>query len=84
MPDAHCKYVVICFLTHYVLCLAFTELQTDMTEMTADIQALHGLPFYEYNRYCVKVLFPPLQSEYEHPVMRPLEVMPFFSILLRF
>lgn len=52
---------------------AFTELQTDMTEMTADIAALHGLPFYEYDHYCMKVLFPQ-QSEYDHPVMKKLDV----------
>lgn len=56
-----------------VIVVAFTELQTDMTEMTADIATLHGLPFYEYNQYCMKVLFPS-QSEYDHPVMRKLEV----------
>ena len=53
--------------------VAFTELQTDMSEMTADIAALHGLPFYEYKQYCMKVLFP-TNSGYDHPVMKRLEV----------
>ena len=57
-----------------VMLTAFTELQTDMTEMTADIAALHGLPFFEYNSYCMKVLFP-TQNENDHPVMRRLEVV---------
>ena len=60
--------------------VAFTELQTDMTEMTADIAALHGLPFYEYKSYSMKVLFP-TQSEFDHPVMRSLEVSIHLSTL---
>lgn len=61
------------FVTPYYVVIAFTELQTDMTEMTADIAALHGLPFYDYREYSMKVLFP-MQSEYDHPVLRKLSV----------
>lgn len=62
--------------SHYIT--AFTELQTDMTEMTADIQALHGLPFYEYNYYCMKVLFPSAPDVNGHPVMARIAVNTLF------
>ena len=45
---------------------AFTELQTEITELGVDLQQ-GGIPFLDYRGYCVKILFP---SVLEHPVLQ--------------
>ena len=45
---------------------AFTELQTEITELGVDLQQ-GGIPFLDYRGYCVKILFP---SVHEHPVLQ--------------
>nr|XP_006820080.1 PREDICTED: plexin-A4 [Saccoglossus kowalevskii] len=49
---------------------AFAELQTEVTEMTTDIEAA-GIPFLDYRNYTMKVLFP---GDEDHPVLKELEV----------
>ena len=44
---------------------AFTELQTEITELGVELAA-GGIPFLDYRTYCVKILFP---SVTEHPVL---------------
>ena len=36
---------------------AFTELQTEITELGLELQQ-GGIPFLDYRTYCVKILFP--------------------------
>merc|ERR1712223_1840837 len=45
---------------------AFTELQTEITELGLDLQQ-GGIPFLDYRGYCVKILFPSVQ---EHAVLQ--------------
>jgi plexin A len=45
---------------------AFTELQTEITELGVELQA-GGIPFVDYRTYCVKILFP---STLDHPVLQ--------------
>lgn len=45
---------------------AFTELQTEITELGLDLQQ-GGIPFLDYRTYCVKILFPSVQ---EHAVLQ--------------
>ncbi len=45
---------------------AFTELQTEITELGVELQQ-GGIPFLDYRTYCVKILFPSVQ---DHPVLQ--------------
>ncbi|XP_066284824.1 plexin-A2-like isoform X5 [Branchiostoma lanceolatum] len=49
---------------------AFAELQTDITELTNDLEG-GGIPFLDYRNYTMRVLFPGCD---DHPVLRDLEV----------
>ena len=45
---------------------AFTELQTEITELGIELQQ-GGIPFLDYRTYCVKILFP---SVNDHSVLQ--------------
>ncbi|CAB4053906.1 PLXNA [Lepeophtheirus salmonis] len=45
---------------------AFTELQTEITELGTELQQ-GGIPFLNYRTYCVRILFPSVQ---DHPVLQ--------------
>lgn len=49
---------------------AFAELQTDIHELTSDLDGA-GIPFLDYRTYTMRVLFPGIE---DHPVLRDLEV----------
>lgn len=49
---------------------AFAELQTDINELTSDLDGT-GIPFLDYRTYTMRVLFPGIE---EHPVLKDLEV----------
>lgn len=53
---------------------AFAELQTDMTDLVADMAV--GIPFLTYRDYAMQVLFP---GHVNHPVIRELEVKFFLE-----
>lgn len=57
-----------CFVCHSS---AFAELQTDIHELTSDLDGA-GIPFLDYRTYTMRVLFPGIE---EHPVLRDLEVL---------
>lgn len=62
-----------CFMAHLFSStppLAFAELQTDIHELTSDLDGA-GIPFLDYRTYTMRVLFPGIE---EHPVLRDLEV----------
>lgn len=45
--------------------LAFAELQTDMTDLTADLES-SGIPMLDHNEYILKVFFPGVR---DHPIL---------------
>lgn len=51
---------------------AFTELQTEMTDLTDDLEH-GGIPYLDYRIYAMKVLFP---STTDHPVLSEMHVDP--------
>lgn len=46
-------------------CSAFAELQTDMTDLTADLES-SGIPMLDHNEYILKVFFPGVR---DHPIL---------------
>lgn len=60
----HCYMSACCFVS------AFAELQTDIHELTSDLDGA-GIPFLDYRTYTMRVLFPGIE---DHPVLRDLEV----------
>lgn len=68
-------YIIILF------CSAFAELQTDMTDLTADLQS-SGVPSLDFRVYIMKVFFPGVT---DHPILNEPKVTKsriqyFFSI----
>lgn len=49
---------------------AFAELQTDIHELTQDLDGA-GIPFLDYRTYAMRVLFPGIE---DHPVLKEMEV----------
>lgn len=49
---------------------AFAELQTDINELTSDLDRA-GIPHLDYRSYVMRILFPGMD---DHPVFRELEV----------
>lgn len=52
------------------LAIAFAELQTDIHELTNDLDGA-GIPFLDYRTYAMRVLFPGIE---DHPVLKEMEV----------
>lgn len=52
------------------LATAFAELQTDIHELTSDLDGA-GIPFLDYRTYAMRVLFPGIE---DHPVLKEMEV----------
>lgn len=63
---AQFECLFICFFPS----IAFAELQTDINELTSDLDGA-GIPFLDYRTYTMRVLFPGIE---EHPVLKDLEV----------
>lgn len=53
-----------------LLLSAFAELQTDIQELTNDMDGVK-IPFLEYRNYTMRVMFPGIE---EHPVLKELDV----------
>ncbi|CAD5116777.1 DgyrCDS5626 [Dimorphilus gyrociliatus] len=49
---------------------AFTELQTDMTDLTSDVHPAISLPFVDYKQYTINVLFPSIIYDGENAVLK--------------
>ena len=62
-------------------CVAFAELQTDMTEIAGEISGAGGIPFRSYSSFCMFVLFPGVDPTY-HPIVRGIEVSCLHSDLI--
>ncbi|KAK2091681.1 Plexin-A1 [Saguinus oedipus] len=53
------------------LAIAFAELQTDIHELTNDLDGA-GIPFLDYRTYAMRVLFPGIE---DHPVLKEMETL---------
>lgn len=62
-------HLLLLLLFFYSLA-AFAELQTDINELTSDLDRA-GIPYLDYRTYAMRVLFPGID---DHPVLRELEV----------
>lgn len=56
---------------HLVSDAAFAELQTDIHELTQELDGA-GIPFLDYRTYAMRVLFPGIE---DHPVLKEMEVL---------
>ncbi|TRY82599.1 hypothetical protein DNTS_006578 [Danionella cerebrum] len=63
-------FFIVIVLIAYKRKSPFAELQTDIHELTSDLDGA-GIPFLDYRTYTMRVLFPGIE---EHPVLRDLEV----------
>lgn len=52
------------------LVTAFAELQTDMTDLTADLES-SGIPTLDHHEYILKVFFPGVR---DHPILNEAKV----------
>lgn len=57
--------------------VAFAELQTDIHELTNDLDGA-GIPFLDYRTYAMRVLFPGIE---DHPVLKEMEVGYWLGLL---
>lgn len=53
------------FINNKNIVSAFAELQTDMTDLTADLES-SGIPTLDHNEYILKVFFPGVR---DHPIL---------------
>lgn len=60
-----------CFNHPLAVSAAFAELQTDIHELTQELDGA-GIPFLEYRTYAMRVLFPGIE---DHPVLKEIEVL---------
>jgi plexin A len=58
------------FVSYASVNIAFAELQTDIQELTNDMDGVK-IPFLEYRTYTMRVMFPGIE---EHPVLKELDV----------
>ncbi|KAK3539437.1 hypothetical protein QTP70_007782 [Hemibagrus guttatus] len=50
----------------------FAELQTDMTDLTKELNRSQGIPFLEYKQFVMRTFFPKLCSDYERSLVQPV------------
>ncbi|XP_070766265.1 plexin-D1 [Enoplosus armatus] len=49
----------------------FAELQTDMTDLTKELNRSQGIPFLEYKQFVTRTFFPKMYSDYEKSLVQP-------------
>ncbi|XP_060912866.1 plexin-D1 [Labrus mixtus] len=49
----------------------FAELQTDMTDLTKELNRSQGIPFLEYKQFVTRTFFPKMFSDYEKSLVQP-------------
>ncbi|XP_051914957.1 plexin-D1-like [Hippocampus zosterae] len=49
----------------------FAELQTDMTDLTKELNRSQGIPFLEYKHFVTRTFFPKMFSDYERSLVQP-------------
>ncbi|MBN3302109.1 PLXD1 protein, partial [Amia calva] len=50
----------------------FAELQTDMTDLTKELNRSQGIPFLEYKQFVTRTFFPKMCSDYERSFVQPI------------
>ncbi|XP_058498972.1 plexin-D1 [Solea solea] len=50
----------------------FAELQTDMTDLTKELNRSQGIPFLEYKQFVTRTFFPKMFSDYEKSLVQPV------------
>ncbi|XP_067096342.1 plexin-D1 [Osmerus mordax] len=50
----------------------FAELQTDMTDLTKELNSSQGIPFLEYKQFVTRTFFPKMCSDYEKSLVQPV------------
>ncbi|KAK2840858.1 hypothetical protein Q7C36_012437 [Tachysurus vachellii] len=50
----------------------FAELQTDMTDLTKELNRSQGIPFLEYKQFVMRTFFPKMCSDYERSLVQPV------------
>ncbi|KAL1021519.1 hypothetical protein UPYG_G00014280 [Umbra pygmaea] len=50
----------------------FAELQTDMTDLTKELNRSQGIPFLEYKQFVTRTFFPKMCSDYERSLVQPI------------
>ncbi|RXN12600.1 plexin-D1 [Labeo rohita] len=50
----------------------FAELQTDMTDLTKELNRTQGIPFLEYKQFVTRTFFPKMCSDYERRLVQPM------------
>ncbi|XP_074537799.1 plexin-D1 [Halichoeres trimaculatus] len=50
----------------------FAELQTDMTDLTKELNRSQGIPFLEYKQFVTRTFFPKMFSDYEKSLVQPI------------
>ncbi|XP_030640906.1 plexin-D1 [Chanos chanos] len=50
----------------------FAELQTDMTDLTKELNRSQGIPFLEYKQFVTRTFFPKVCSDYERSLVQPI------------
>ncbi len=69
------------FSLYTLQCLsAFAELQTDMTDLTADLES-SGIPTLDHNEYILKVFFPGVR---DHPILTDPKVGTILILFILF
>ena len=66
-PMKYIKYTPLNLSSFF---LAFAELQTDMTDLTADLES-SGIPTLDHKNYIMKVFFPGVS---DHPILNDPKV----------
>ncbi|CAM4713171.1 unnamed protein product [Leuciscus chuanchicus] len=50
----------------------FAELQTDMTDLTKELNRTQGIPFLEYKQFVTRTFFPKMCCDYERRLVQPV------------
>ncbi|XP_051964784.1 plexin-D1-like [Xyrauchen texanus] len=50
----------------------FAELQTDMTDLSKELNRTQGIPFLEYKQFVTRTFFPKMCSDYERRLVQPV------------
>lgn len=64
-------------LLYNFLVIAFAELQTDMTDLTTDLENSRK-PYHDYDEYTFRILFPGM---FDHIILQPPQVLTISNFL---
>ncbi|KAF3860638.1 hypothetical protein F7725_000893 [Dissostichus mawsoni] len=63
--------IVVCCVLLLLCTVGFAELQTDMTDLTKELNRSQGIPFLEYKQFVTRTFFPKMFSDYEKSLVQP-------------